>query len=391
MHRAPGICSSIAAATAGLVPNIRPYFEVDAETLARVAELLASGRVTNHGPQVQAFQASLAEYLRVRETVAVGSGSDALLLSLKALGVSGGAAILPAYTYVATLNAVVQAGLTPVFCDIDPKSFTLDPAHLAALLPRLRAVACLIPVNVFGVPPDLATLDRLARSAGAKVLYDNAHGFGTEDNEARVAPEPDVQIFSFHATKTLPAVEGGLIVANDPGVSSLAKRLRHHGLGSRPAEMIPGFNSKMDELRAVIGLQSLRHFPETLARRRAYGRRLLSAFQRFPECYVPQVTPPAVRTNFQNLGICCPAAEQVGLSRVIELFGRQGVGVRSYFDPPLNHFPGFDQGPQLPVTQRIWRTLISVPIHSRMSEDTLEQITGAAAAVAEELERETRL
>jgi dTDP-4-amino-4,6-dideoxygalactose transaminase len=154
-----------------------------------------------------------------------------------------------------------------------PASFTMDPSDLSELLGLHADVRCVLPVNVFGVPPDLAAIRDLCRPAGARILYDNAHGFGTEVNGERVPTEPDVQIFSFHATKALPAVEGGLIVSLNSETLSRAKRLRNHGLGSVPAETMPGFNSKMDEIRAVIGIQSLQHFPESLARRRAYGHR----------------------------------------------------------------------------------------------------------------------
>jgi dTDP-4-amino-4,6-dideoxygalactose transaminase len=366
-----------------IIPCIHPYFEMDDAGLASIASLLASGRVSNHGPQVQAFERALADYLRVPETVAVSNGSDALLLSLQALQLPPGRVILPAYTYVATLNAVVQAGFEPVFCDVDPASFTMDSAHLTELLAQHADVRCVLPVNVFGVPPDLAAIRACCHSSGGRILYDNAHGFGTETNGQRLAPEPDVQTFSFHATKTLPAVEGGLIVTQDSGILSRVRRMRNHGLGAVPAEMIPGFNSKMDEIRAVIGLHSLRHFPDSLARRRAYGHRLGHAFSRFPDIYTVQSIPPGVDTNFQNLGVRCAPAGRLGLARVVDLFKSQGVGVRSYFDPPLHHFPGFDRGPKLPVTESIWRTLLSVPIHSRMSDSVLERIEAAAAWVAQ--------
>jgi dTDP-4-amino-4,6-dideoxygalactose transaminase len=149
--------------------------------------------------------------------------------------------------------------------------------------------------------------------------------------------------------------------------------------------MLPGFNAKMDELRAAIGIQSLEHFPETLARRRAYGSRLVEAFQEYPDIYVTQSVPEHVETNFQNLGVLCLPAEKLGLSHIVELYHANGVAVRAYFDPLMNHFPGFTNGPALPVSERIWRTLISVPIHSRMSEATLVTMERAISNVAKEL------
>lgn len=369
-----------------MISGIRPYFEFDEGTLSTIASLLASGQVSNHGPQVHQFEERLAEYLGVKQTLAVSTGSDGLLLAVRALGLAQGKAILPAYTYIATLNAVVHAGLAPIFCDIEPESFTIDPQALAELLEQHRDVRCVVPVNAFGVPPNLATIRHLCDQANVRLLYDNAHGFGTEIDGKRFQNEPDVQVFSFHATKTLPAIEGGLIVSNDPEVFLLAKRLRNHGLAPDHSDTIPGFNAKLDEIRATVGLQSLRSFPETLSRRREYGTRLLQCFRRFPGVFRVQQIPGNVRTNFQNLGIICPPAEKLGLSHVLDLFKARGVGARSYFDPPLYKFSGFNKGPALPVTEGIWSTLISFPIHSRMTEETLSKMEDAVCSVAKTIQ-----
>ncbi|MHA3771304.1 DegT/DnrJ/EryC1/StrS family aminotransferase [Verrucomicrobiota bacterium sgz303538] len=369
-----------------MIPGIRPYFEFDEETLSTISGLLASGQVSNHGPQVHQFERCLAEYLGVNQVLAVSTGSDGLLLAMRALRLEPGKVILPAYTYIATLNAVIHAGLEPIFCDIEVESFTMDPQILAKLLEQHRDVRCVVPVNVFGIPPDLAAIRQLCEQANAKLLYDNAHGFGTEMDGRRFQNEPDVQVFSFHATKTLPAIEGGLIVSDDPEVFSFAKRLRNHGLAPSHADTISGFNAKLDEIRATVGLHSLRNFAQTLSRRRKYGSRLLQCFRQFPSIYRVQHIPENVCTNFQNLGILCPPAEELGLSHVLELFKARGIGVRPYFDPPLYKFRGFDQGFALPITEDVWRTLISFPIHSRMTEETLSKIEDAICSVAEVLQ-----
>jgi dTDP-4-amino-4,6-dideoxygalactose transaminase len=364
------------------VAGIRPYFEVTPEVLQTIATVLESGQVTNNGPHVRGFEKGLAEYLNVPETVAVSNGTDALLLALMAMRFETGAIILPAYTYIATLNAIVQSGHKPVFCDVTSDGFTMDPDHLRSLIKTTPDLRCVIPVNVFGIPPDLRWIQSVCEAAGTKIVYDNAHGFGVERHGYRFAPEADVQSFSFHATKALPAVEGGLVIAKDPAITARVRRLRNHGLGASLAETGAGINAKMDELRAIIGTNSLRNFPESLARRASYGHRLLESFQLFPDIYRTQQIPKGVTTNFQNLGVCCRPALQLGLEVVLTLFRERGVGVRSYFDPPLYKIPGFDAGGLLPVTESIWRSLISFPIHSRMNEAVLNQIEEAVKDVA---------
>jgi dTDP-4-amino-4,6-dideoxygalactose transaminase len=368
------------------IPNVRPYFEMDEEGLRSLTEALASGRATNNGVHVQRFERLLAEYLGVNEAVAVSNGSDALLLALIALDRPRGKAILPAYTYVATLNAVVHAGLDPVFCDIHTGSFTMDGAHLGELLERTSDVRCVLPVNVFGVPPDLREIRALCDRVGATLVYDNAHGFGTEVNGRRLAGEPEIQVFSFHATKTLPAVEGGLIVTEDPAILSSVRRLRNHGLGQVASDFVPGFNAKMDEIRAIIGTCSLRGFPDALARRRSYGQRLCRTFGRFEGVYEIQAVPKDVSPSFQNLGVRCPRAASAGLEYVLGLFRARGIGVRSYFDPPLHTLKGYAGRSTLPATESVWRTLVSLPIHSRMTEAALCRIEDAARDVAKHLQ-----
>jgi len=365
------------------VPCIRPYFDIGEEERQRIVHLLDSGYVTNNGPYVREFESKLAEHLGTRETAVVSSGSEALLLALTALDLSPGKVILPAYTYVATLNAVVQAGFEAVFCDIHPDTYVMHPDHLAEILQTHPDVRCVIPVNVYGIPPNLPTIRSLCDSASIPLIFDNAHGFGTEIAGEKMPGEPDIQCFSFHATKTLPAIEGGMVIADDPTVLATVKQLRNHGLPPKPTDHYrPGFNAKLDEIRAVIGISALEHFPETLARRRTYGQRLVEAFKRFPDDYATQAVPRDVNTNFQNIGVRCLAAAQIGLTRTIDAFVTNGVCVRSYFSPPLYKFRGFDSGPTLPVTESVWKTLVSVPIHSRMTEEELHQIEEAAARVA---------
>jgi dTDP-4-amino-4,6-dideoxygalactose transaminase len=367
------------------IRNIRPYFEIDDEALQGIGRLLASGQVTNNGRVVQNFERLVAAYLGIKEAVAVSTGADALLLALKAFGLPKGKVILPAYTYVATLNAVIHAGLDPVFCDIDPGSFTMDPAHLKQLTGIHTDVRCVLPVNVFGIPAELPVIREVCDRIGAKLLYDNAHGFGTEVRGCRVPSEPDAQIFSFHATKALPAVEGGLIVSAQPAILSLVRQMRNHGLAQTPAQAVPGFNAKLDEIRALIGTWSLKHFPDALSRRRRYGQRLVAAFQRYKSIYVTQIEPETVATNFQNVGVRCLPAERVGLTKVKEMFAARGIEVRSYFDPPLYKFNGHENAP-LPVTEATWRTLLSFPIYGRMKEPVLERIEEAILEIGNELQ-----
>lgn len=367
------------------VPWVRPIFESSEAILADIGAALASGQVTNDGPLVRELERRFARYLGVEDCVAVASGSAALALALRALGLRGGTVVLPSFTFIATLNAVVAAGLTPRFCDIEPDTWTLSAAHLRALLAADSTVRLVLPVNVFGVPPDLAAIAAAAEAAGVPMLLDNAHGVGSEQAGRRCPVEPLLQTFSFHATKTLPAGEGGAVVARDAGLLDAMRRLRNHGIDRHdPLASTPGLNAKMSELHAAVGLRSLDALDGVLARRRAYATRLRAVLT--SDCaglFTVQHIPDGVRSNFQNLGVLCAA--DVEVAAVQAALERAGIETRRYFWPPLHQLPELGGGAPLPVTDRVGASVLCLPLHSRMDEAVLQRLESALRRVAREL------
>jgi len=359
----------------------RPHFDPDDALLDTLREILESGRATNGGPHLESFEGEAAAYLGARDAVAVASGYAALFLALRLLGVRGGV-VLPAYTFAASLNSVAMNGLEPVFCDVEPDSFTLSPDALDSLLRTRNDIGCVMPVNVFGVPPDLEAIHALTRRGGARIVYDNAQGFGSAYRGRRLPDEPDMQIFSLHATKVLPAVEEGLLIAHDPSLLAEARRLRNHGIAPDPLQSTPGINAKLDELRAAIARHALRGLPDTLRRRRAHALRLRGFFRAHcrPGLRI-QSEREGVESNFQNLGVVFEAAARVGLQPIADELQAHGVEGRRYFHPALHQLPAHRGAWSLPVTDRIWNSLLCLPLHSRMSDADLERIEGAALAV----------
>lgn len=365
------------------VPGIRPIFELAELDFERMKSALNSGIVSNNGPMLRQLEVELAGYLKTENVAVVSSGFEALLLALKALAPRRPKVVIPSYTYMATLNSVVQCHLQVVLCDINADSFTMDAMKLEEILSRDSQIGCIVPVNVFGVPADMNAIERLAGRFGVPIAYDNAHGFGTECLGQRTTPGVAVEVFSLHATKTLPAVEGGLVISSEKKTVEEVRRLRNHGISGQRDGIAPGFNSKMDELRAIVGLSSIRGFEAALQRRRTYAARIRDAFLRNGDVFVSQLVPPGVQSNFQNLGILCPAAETLGLCNIMEQFMSSGIGVRSYFDPPMHHVGDFGNGGSFPVTQRVWQQLISFPIHARMSEEDLQFLSSGIDEVSE--------
>ena len=367
-----------------VVPAIRSQIEPDDALMERLRAILESGYVTNDGPELVAFERELAQWLGVADVVAVGSGSAALVLGLVAARLEPGRVILPSFTYIATLNALVQDGHTPLFADIDPDTWTMCPRSVAALLEAHEDVRAIIAVNTYGVPADLDALGRLADEAGCALISDSAHAIGTESTYGRVHPGPLLQAWSLHATKVLPAVEGGIVTTHSEHLAQEVRRLRRHGLASELSSSGPGFNARMDELRAAVARHSLRRLDEALARRRSYMERLSRHIELHTSgAFQLQHIPSGVRTNAQNLAVLWRGPGEV--TDAIDALAREGVEGRRYFWPDLHRLERFKGHVALPVTEDVAERVICLPLHARMDEDTLARVEAATSSVGQGL------
>jgi len=352
------------------IPWVRPVVEFDGELRADIRAAFEYGRLTNQGPVLLRLEKEAARFLGVEDAVALSTGTAALHLGLQALGLqamdlAGAEAVLPAFTYPATLNAVIHAGMRPVFCDIDPDTWTMCPRALEKVLNERRDAEVVIPVNVFGVPPDIGDAAR-----EKTVVVDNAHGFGSRGLDVPV----HACAYSLHATKILPAVEGGLLTSGDAGLLAEVRRLRNHGLAEDPLDSRPGFNEKMSELHAAVGLCSLRALKGALARRKEYAERLRVFIQNLcGEAFTVQKIPAGVESNHQNLGVLC----KTGAAECQKGLEARGVGSRRYFYPPLHRLRFVDNPPNLPVTDRVADSILCLPLYSRMDGETLDRIEHA--------------
>lgn len=364
-----------------IIPVIRPIIKPTDELLNNYKKSLKSGWLSNNGPNVREFEAKLAAYLNVPSVVVVSNGADAIQVSLQVMKVKG-KVILPSYTFIATLNAVLANNLTPVFCDIDPGTFTICPKSVQEIMQRETDIGCIIPVNVFGVAPDLSAIEQIAQKADIPIFYDNAHGFGAEINGMRISSIPTAQSISFHATKALPAIEGGLIISPDENILNEIRLLRNHGIAPNLLQSKFGMNSKMDELRAITGLHSLGSFETTLNNRRLYGNRLRSYIEQHCKgAFQVQKIPDGIVTNFQNFGMV--SLLDIPMSKLILAFKNQGVEARTYFNPALHHLEQYQGTVNLPQTDAVFASLVCLPLHSYMSEVVLSRIEAALSKVSQ--------
>jgi perosamine synthetase len=340
-----------------------------------VLDTLRSGWLTM-GPRTRAFEEGIARFLGVEHAVAVSSGTAALDVALAALGVGpGDEVIVPAFTYVATVNAVTYQGATPVMVDVEPGTLNLDPtAARAQVGPRTRAI---VAIDYGGCAADYDALVPLAREAGVTLLQDAAHSLGGTHRGRAPGAFGVGATLSFHVSKLITAVEGGMVVTNDAGFAERARTLRNQGEppGAKYAFTMVGHNYRLSDLHAAIGLVQLGKLPRLLARRRevaGWYRAILAgrpALTLLPE-------PPVVAHAYFLFSVLCVDAR--ARDRAAVALAAAGVETRICWPLPVYRQPAYAVRalPRLPcpVAESAASRVLSLPIHPGLARADVERI-----------------
>ena len=358
--------------------------QIGAEEQAAVVEVLASGHLVQ-GPQVAAFEEEFcAEAVPGRRGVAVNSGTSALHVALLALGVGAGdEVVVPSFTFAATANAVRLVGAVPVFADIDPVTFCLDPAAVEAVVgPRTRAV---VPVHLFGHPADMTRLRELARRHGLLVLEDAAQAHLATWHGEPAGAMGDAAAFSFYPTKNMTSGEGGMVTTADPGVERMARLLRNQGMEQRYRNEVVGLNVRMSDLHAAIGRVQLRHLRERTATRRGNAAALTAALAGAQERgVVLPATAEGAGHVWHQYTVRVPGHDR---DAFVGALARRGVGAAAYYPVPVHRLPAFADGggrvPEpLPHTEAAAAEVLSLPVHPALADGDVEIVAEAVTAVA---------
>jgi dTDP-4-amino-4,6-dideoxygalactose transaminase len=342
------------------------YAPLIPELQERFAEVLESGRFI-FGPEVEAFERESAAFLDVPQAIGVANGTDALILSLEAMGIgSGDEVICPAFTFYATAEAIVRARATPVFADIDPVTLNLDPEDVAArITPRTKAI---VPVHLFGRP---APLDQLA-SLGLPLLEDAAQAFGAPG----VASAGICTTFSFFPTKNLFALgDGGLVACRDETVAATVRKLRFHGSADKQTFELIGVNSRLDAIHAAALRVFLPRLPGWNALRREAAARYADLGLR-DAVEVPADDPGHV---FHMYVVRTPDRE-----RLAAALREAGISSASYYATPLHLQPalrylGHTAG-SLPVTEQVASDNLALPLWAGIPADVQERVADVVRA-----------
>lgn len=343
------------------------------EFIPYLERIWSSRILTNGGSMHQQLEDSLCEYLGVKHLALFSNGTLALVTALQALRITGEVITTP-YSFVATAHSLLWNGIKPVFVDVDPTTFNLDPSKIeAAITPSTTAI---MPVHCYGNPCDVTAIERIAENYNLKVIYDAAHAFGVRDSYGSILNYGDLSVLSFHATKVFNTFEGGAIICPDEKIYKRINHLKNFGFVNETTVIAPGINGKMNEVSAAFGLLQLNYIDDALARRRE-----LAKLYREKLAGVVGITC-AFTTEFSNnsyFPILVDKEFSVSRDDLYSALRKSGVLARRYFYPLISDFPMYRglasaDAANLPVARNISRRVICLPIFPDMQEEQVIQV-----------------
>lgn len=366
--------------------------------LERINDILDRRWLTNAGVYVQEFERRIADMVGVQHCIAMCNGTVALEIAIRALGLKG-EVIVPSFTFIATAHALQWQEITPVFCDIDPRTHTLDPARVEeSITPRTTGI---IGVHIWGRPCDVERLEWIARRRHLRLLYDAAHAFGCSHNGRMIGSFGDAEVYSFHATKFMNTLEGGAVVTNDDDLAAKIRLMKNFGFAGYDNVIYIGTNGKMSEVSAAMGLTALDSLDEFIAvNRRNYEqyRRALGDVEGLKMV----AYDAAQKNNYQYVILELDDHLRISRDELVKILQAENIMARRYFYPGCHRMePYRSYYPHarllLPYTEALTKRAFSLPTGTSIDPDTVESISHLVRLavtnhqeIRERLERQTR-
>lgn len=363
------------------VPMSAP--DITPEDIALVTRALASN-VLSIGPFLDQLEAAFAAYIGSRHAIGVSNGTSGLHLCIRAAGISDGDEVITsAFSFVATANCILYERAVPVFVDIDDTSFNLDPARVAdAVTARTRAI---LPVHIFGRPCAMRELQELCGGRGLALIEDACEAVGAEYDGRKIGTFGKAAVFGFYPNKQLTMGEGAIVTTDDPDWAALMRSLRNQGRGAMGAGVTHehlGYNYRLDEMSAALGLSQLRRIDDLLRRRAEVAARYDRLLGGIPGISVRRAFASRSRPSWFVYVI--QVAPEIDRDRVVAQLEARQIPSRAYFTP-IHMQPyyrerfGFREG-HLPVTERIAATTLALPFHANLSADDMDRVIDALRA-----------
>jgi len=366
----------------------RPYFGQEEAEAAAAA--VASGWVVG-GPQLAEFEERFAACCGAKYAVGVSSWTSGAFLVLHSWAIGAGdEVIVPSLTFIASVNVIRHCGATPVFAEIDARTYNIDPADLARkVTPRTRAI---LPVDQLGLPCDIQAINALAHQHGLHVLDDAACAFASRNRGIPVGSLAEVAVFSLHARKVVTTGEGGMIVTDDAAFAERLRMLRHQGMSlsdharhaMRPTvfESYPeiGYNQRITDIQAAIGLKQLDRLADILERRRAIAERYSDALANHPFLVAPSV-PDQVEPNWQSYQIALRSAAPLTRNEIMDRLYDCGIPTRRGVMASHLEAPYCVLGYDLPVTLKTAATTLQLPMHPALTREQQDRVIEALTSL----------
>ena len=343
----------------------KPYLPDKEKYKAYIDELFESGWLTNNGKLVQELEDRLQAYLKVRNVVLTANGSLALQLAYHALGLTGEVITTP-FSFAATTNTMVWEGLKPVFADIDPQTFNLNPDNIEAKI--TSKTSAIVPVHVYGNPCDVESIQTIADQYGLKVVYDAAHAFGVDYKGESVLNHGDISALSFHATKLFHTIEGGAVVTNDDKLAQKVRYLTNFGITVSGIKY-PGINAKMNEFEAAMGLCVLDDIEQITQGR----QQVWQAYKNELKGLVDFQTFNADANNNHAYAPVLFRSEQ-DLLKVESQLKASDIITKRYFYPSLDTLGYLSKDVKMSIARDIAGRILCLPISTELSQHSQTHI-----------------
>jgi perosamine synthetase len=359
-----------------LIPINLP--KIGEEEIEAVVKVMQEGPLTNAlgaGPKVTQFEKNFAKFAGVKHAVAVNTGTAALHSAIVAAGVKhGDEVILPSFTFVATAEAVVMAGGKPVFADIDPKTYNIFPEEIKKNV--TEETKAIVPVDLYGFPADAKPIHEIAAEHGLAVVEDAAQAHGATYMGKPAGVFADAACWSLYASKNITTGEGGIVTTDSDEVDEKLRLIRTHGEKAKYASLMLGYNYRMSEIQAALGIVQLKKLPSFVAKRRANAQRLTKILARTEKLQLPREMKDR-QHSWYLYTVRLKDGGEAERNTILEELKKKDIGATAYYVHPVHTMPYYRESfgePHLPETEKAAKQVFSLPIHPGVTEEQMDYI-----------------
>lgn len=354
----------------------RPNIGDRGRLLQRINQILDTKWLSNDGPCVLELERRIADFVGVKHCIAICNATVALEIAIRALGMSG-EVIIPSFTFIATAHALQWQEITPVFCDVDPRTHTLNPKRIAELI--TARTTGIIGVHIWGQPCDIDAIDEIGRRHGLKILYDAAHAFGCTYRGKMIGGFGNAEVFSFHATKFFNSFEGGAVTTDDDELARKVRLMKNFGFTNWDEVSCVGINGKMSEVAAAMGLTSLEDIDVFIETNRGNYECYRDGLAGIPGLKL-LLWEKSERFNFQYIvAEIDPHITNINRDQLVQVLWAENIIARRYFYPGCHRMEPYhsrcpEAGLVLPETERLAERVLCLPTGTAVSSEQIAKI-----------------